>query len=68
MQSNISREFVVLNDFPDLIEKYCSNNGVNYPATKNHWVFSGLIDKKEYVWQNLMNLLIGLTESQVKII
>ena len=28
MQSNIAREFVVLKDFPDLIEKYCSNNGI----------------------------------------
>lgn len=27
-QSNISREFVVLNDFPELIEKYCTSNGI----------------------------------------
>lgn len=27
-QSNTSKEFVVLNDFPDLIEKYCTRNGI----------------------------------------
>jgi len=27
-QSNTSKEFVVLNDFPDLIEKYCISNGI----------------------------------------